>query len=329
MADILSQSQIDALLRDINSGDKDVNEEKPPESKEHKTYDFKSPKKFTKEQLKTMDSLHESVARGITTYLSSVLRSTCEVNILTIEEQRYYEYNNAISENSLLGMIEMEPTKKDIDEFTIIMDLSTPIGYFMIDRLLGGSGEKYNLQRNFTSIEIDILRNVYDKFNRYVGDAWREYIDIDTSVGHMETNARLMQAMSMDDIVVIVILEIKVKDLVGNVNFCIPAIHLEQMMMNFTSKYARAVKKGDEDKIKIRKTNIMNTLLESELDLIVILDKMQLGLNDIMNLQINDIISLNVPVTGNVKIEIESIPWFEAKLGETKLKKAIQIRKLM
>ena len=86
MAEQLSQSQIDALLKRMSSGDTAIKEE---ESKV-KEYDFKSPKKFTKEQFKALDSLHETFSRLLASYLSGLLRVVCDIEVLQIEEQRYY-----------------------------------------------------------------------------------------------------------------------------------------------------------------------------------------------------------------------------------------------
>lgn len=327
MADILSQNQIDELLSGITSGEVKVDEE--PEGKKIKKYDFRSPKKFTKEQLRTLDSLHENVARGISSYLASVLRSSCEIEILTIEEQRYYEYSNALPDNALIGMLEVMPKDKKIDNSTVLMDMSTNIAFMMIDRLLGGQGEEYPIKRTFTEIELAILKTVFDRFNYYIQEGWSDYIEVETRVDNIETNSRLVQAHSLEDIVVIVVMDIKLKDVEGKLNFCIPAINLEQMMGSFTSKYMRTVKKIDADKGEQRKHFIMDALVDSDLEMSAVLGKVELDLQTILGLRVNDVIMINKPANSNITIEVAETPWFEAKLGETKLKKAVQIRKLM
>ena len=327
MPEILSQSQIDALLQGLNSGDVDVASDKS--ERKIKDYDFRSPKKFTKEQLRTMDSLHENFARSISSYLSGALRMYCEVNVVQIEEQRYHEYSNALPDNALVGVIELKPKSPNYDEATLVMDMSTSIAFFMIDRFLGGTGEGYNLDRPFTEIEVAILENVFHKFNTFIQEAWNYHIEVTTELQSIETNPRLVQVLSPDDIVVIVVLGIKIKNLTGNLSICIPALNLEEMIGNFSSKYIKVSKKLDMQRESVRKQAILNTLVGSELELKVVLDEFNLELHDVLQLQVNDIIPLTKKVNSDVDVTVDNVPWFKAKLGETRLRKAVKINQLI
>ncbi len=128
MPEQLSQSQIDALLKKMASGEENVQEEK----RKIREYDFKSPKKFTKEQFKALDSLHETFARMLSSYFSGLLRTVCEIEVMELEEQRYYEYNNALPDTALIGLVDVLPANKHCDNTTMILDLSTTIGFFLL-----------------------------------------------------------------------------------------------------------------------------------------------------------------------------------------------------
>ncbi len=328
MPEILSQNQIDALLKGLNSGEVEALTVTKSDRK-IRDYDFRSPKKFTKEQLRTMDSLHENLSRAISSYLSGVLRMFCEVSVVQIEEQRYYEYSNALPDNALIGLIELRPTNSNYDEATLVMDLSTSISFFMIDRFLGGTGEGYNLDRAFTDIEVAILENVFHKFNGFIQDAWNAHIEVVTELQSIETNPRLVQVLSPDDIVVIVVLGIKIRNLTGNLNICIPALNLEEMIGNFSSKYIKSSKKLDAQREAVRKQAILGSLVNSELELKAVLDELQLELHDVLELQVNDVIALNKNVNNDISINVNNTPWFKAKLGETRLRKAVKINELI
>lgn len=327
MPEILSQNQIDELLKGINSGSMEVNSPSTP-AKKIKDYDFRSPKKFTKEQLKALDSLHENLSRVLSSYFSGVLRLFSEVSVLQIEEQRYYEYNNALPDSALIGMLEVRPADPAFDEVTLMMDVSKTIGFFAIDRLLGGSGEGYNIERDFTDIEMAILKNVFTKITKYIQEVWSNYIEVDASLTSIETNSRLVQIHSPDDIVVIVLLGVKIKDLSGTISICIPAVNLEELIDKFSSKYVRTSKKQDVEKEVIRRQTILNSLTESDLEMRAVLQELQLDLQEVLNLQVNDVIPLNKKVNSDIIITVEETPWFTAKLGETKTRKAVKINNL-
>ena len=74
MADVLSQSEIDALLSALSDGQVDVEEMRT--SKDHKkirVYDFKRPNKFSKDQIHSLQNIYENYCRILTTYFSGQL----------------------------------------------------------------------------------------------------------------------------------------------------------------------------------------------------------------------------------------------------------------
>ncbi len=328
MPEILSQSQIDALLTNLGSGNPLASQDDSG-GKRIKEYDFKSPKKFTKERLRTLESMHENLARSITSYFTSMLREYCEVSVLQIEEQRYFEYSNALPEIALIGLIDLNPIDPNINEATLLMDMSTSIGFFMIDRLLGGAGEGYDLDREFTDIEKTILAYVYEKFAHFIGDAWSTYIDAKASFSGLETNSRLLQVNAQEDIVVIVVLNVKIRNVSGKISICIPATSLEEMSDSFSSKYMRATRKMDADRDKQRKEVIMSSILLTDLELKARLHEFPLEMQDILPLQVGDIIPLDKNINSDIQVLVEDTPWFTAKLGQTKIKKAIKVNKFM
>lgn len=326
MSEKLSQGQIDALLKRLNSGE--APEPSEDSKKKIKEYDFKSPKKFTKEQLRALDSLHENYSRVLSSYLSGLLRVFCEISVLSIEEQRYYEYSNALPDTSLLAMIELRPSNKRYDEATLIMDMSTTVGYFMIDRLLGGSGEGSNLTRDFTDIEISILRNIFQKIVAHMQDVWCNFLEVSAELSSIETNSRLVQVYAPEDIVVIVALNVKIKNLTGTLSICIPAFNLEEMIGDFSMKYAKAAKRqGVENELK--KQVILETLNDSEVEIKAVFGQLTLELNDILQLQPDDVIPLSKDINSEIFISVDDEPWYSAKLGETKTKKAVRLSQLI
>lgn len=326
MAEQLSQSQIDALLKKMASGEEDVQEEK----RKIREYDFKSPKKFTKEQFKAMDSLHETFSRMLTSYFSGLLRTVCEIEVLQIEEQRYYEYNNALPDTALVALLEMLPEDKHYDATTMIMDMSTSIGFFLIDRVLGGPGTGYNLNRDYTDIEIALLSNIFGKIIQRLEDTWNNNLAVSAKLDSIETNARLLQVFAPEDVVVIVILGVKLGNKVeGNLNICIPAEFLEEVIHTFSLRYARSTKKQDPTKEEMKKRIILENVCESDMKLRVIFDQLQLELRDIMQLQPDDVIPLSKKVDSGVLVTVDDIPWYTAKLGQTRQRKAIRLNDIL
>lgn len=324
MPEQLSQSQIDALLNRLNTGEVDVKEDTGPKIKE---YDFKSPKKFTKEQLKALDGMHENFGRMLSSYLSGLLRDFCEISVVQIEEQSYYEYNNALPDNALLGMIDFVPREKRYSETFFIMDISTSIGFLMVELLLGGNGTGYSPVRDYTDIEIAILEKVLGRFADFLQESWTNYIEVSASLRSIETNPRLLQALAPEDTVVIVMMSIKLGKLEGTISICIPAESLEEVIDSFSVKYMRTAKKQDPEKETAKKDIIMVELTESDLEIRAVLDNFQMRLRDIVQLQEMDVVMLNKNINDDITVLVDSEPWFTAKLGESGMKKSIKLNK--
>lgn len=323
MAESLSQSQIDELLNRMKSGN--VNEVIEEAETKVKEYDFSSPKKFTKDQIKSLSSLYENFARVVSSYYSSVLRSVCEIEIAQIEEQRYYEFNNALPDTVLIGMVDFKPENKQYEETTMMFDLSMSFGYFMIDRLLGGTDEASIPDRTYTDVELAILRTIMVRTTQYLEEAWQNYIGVTNVLRTIETNGRFLQAFSPQDIIVIVSMEIKVGDFSSMANICMLAESLDGLISNFSMRYSRSVKQQDPEKERIRKESLMEDLKKADLNVTALLDECRMSLGEVLQLRPGDIIALNTRTDEDIKVLVENKPWYRARIGEAGRKKAIKI----
>lgn len=326
MADVLSQSQIDALLNSFSANGSEAFEEiEANDSNNVKNYDFRMPRKFTKEQLKSVEGIFETYARVVSSYLTGLLRLYCKVEVLQIEEQRYNEFNNALPDYVLLSTIDMGIEDEDVMETSVIMQISNPVTYCMIDRLMGGDGQFTEINRDFTEIEVGLMTNVINKLTSSLKQAWDPFIEIHPKLTNVETNARVLQSIAPDDVVILVMLELEIRKMKNTISICIPALNLESMMAKFSDRFAKNGKKFDVNKDNERREEILNGIKNSKLRIDAILSETQVDLYDILTLQPGDIIPLNMSISDNVTVKIGEHIWFDGKLGEKNDHKAIKI----
>ena len=323
MAEALSQSQIDELLQRMKSG---APVESEPEER-IKTYNFASPKKFTKDQLKSLNNFLETFARIVSSYFTNVLHSICEVNVSQLEEQRYFEFNNAIPDSTLVGIIGFEPENSSFGETTLLLEFPTSFGYMLIDRLMGGSGEPTILQRDFTEIEIALLDHVMQKVSKTMKDAWQTYFPLETDFKGIQTNGRLIQAFSPQDIVLIVSFDIKEEFYEGTANLCMPADKFEEVIGNLSQKYSQGTRQQDQDKEQKKQELLMDYLKRSDLNIEAYLDRCTMSFEEVTDLRVNDVLMLNKRIDDDIEVHIEGMPWYSARMGESNNKKAIKLVK--
>ncbi len=282
---------------------------------------------LTKEQIKVLNGIFENYSRLLSSYLTGLLRLYCKVSLVQIEEQRYHEFNNALSDYVMMGMVDMGVEHDEIDETTIIYGISNPITFAMIDRLLGGKGECIDENRDFTEIEINLMWNVVAHMIELLKDPWTNYIEINPTLTSVETNSRVVQAIGPDEVAVIVVLEVEINEVTNIISVCMPAINLENIMARFSGRSGKNAKRYDENKDTQRRNTILGGVKETPLEIKAILSETQIDMYDILNLQVNDVIPLNMNIDSNVILKVGGTAWFDGKLGVKNKRKAVKIDK--
>lgn len=331
MADVLSQSQIDELLNSFSTGGEKAIEEIAEQSMEKKikVYDFRMPKKFTKERLRILDRIFENYSRLLSSYFTGLLRLYCKVSVLQIEEQRYYEFNNALPEYVMMSISDLGINDEDVDDTFLITQISNPITFSFLDRLLGGNGNYVDVSRDFTEIETNLMSNILSNICGMLKESWSTYMDIQPKVQSIETNSRVLQTIAPEDVIILVIMEVEIKEVKNTISLCIPAMNLEQIMEKFSDRNSRNPKKNDAIKESERRAEILTSIKNTPIDITAELCETQIDLQDILTLQVGDIIPLNTSINSNVILKVGSTNWFDGKLGAVNNKKAVKLDNIM
>ncbi|MDE7405006.1 MAG: flagellar motor switch protein FliM [Lachnospiraceae bacterium] len=232
MGEVLSQSEIDNLLAALSSGELDVDQMQEPGEKQVKDYDFKRPAKFSKEHLRTLEIIYEHYGRLISTNLPVYLRKNIQVTVASSETVTFSEFTNALSNPVILGIVDFKPLSGNV-----IMELSPNLGFAMIDRMLGGQGMPLEKNRDFSEIEMTILQRLLVICMQLMREPWRNVIDINPMMERIETNAQFAQVIAPSDMIAIVSMSVKIGDVEGLMNICLPYFTLEDVMDKLNTKY--------------------------------------------------------------------------------------------
>ena len=238
MAEVLSQSQIDALLAAAQSGglEEGSKKEESPEKK-YKKYDFFSPRKFSKDRLKILNSIYENYTRVINSRLNAMFHSTCEIEVGSIEELHYYEFSNALREGDVLALAKIDREELQ-EEAPILIHLDTPVLLTMMDRMMGGEGEpddSLDADYKMTDLELFMYRDIITDMVEFMGRSWENYITLNFSYVRTETNPTLVQLIGYDDTVVIVGLDIRFPNSSGRLSMCLPG----EMLTNIFTEISK------------------------------------------------------------------------------------------
>ena len=322
MAEVLSQSQIDALLNAARSGELDV--DKPAdksEEKKYRKYDFYSPRKFTKDRLKMLNSIFESYARVINSRINALLHATCEIDVDSVEEQRYYEFSNALTESDVVALAEIDQEKLQGDD-PILVHMDTPVVLSMLDRMMGGEGDPDPTVPNdykLTDLELNMYDDLIADLIPILGGSWENYMTLHFSYVRTEVNPTLVQLIGYDETVVIVGLNIKFPNCTGRMSLCLPGEMLTNVFTEISKSTSRRT--TGEDKSE----EIFDSLRESELEIVAELARTRILLSDLYHLNVGDVVDIKRPKDSPVFLNIGGRRWFDGKMGTSNKQVAVKI----
>lgn len=321
MSEILSQEEIDNLLNAMSSGN-DVIEQAPVNEKKVSVYNFARPSKFGKEQLRTLEIIFDNFARVSSSFLTGYLRTTTTIEVLSSEQLTYGEFNNSLLNPIVLSMIDFSPFKG-----SIILELSSNIGYAMLDRILGGTGETIKKTRDFTEIEVTLLSRIMENVVNRLEEPWGQVCEVSPHLEKIETNSQFAQIMSPNEMVALVTLSIKVGEVEGLMNFCIPYIVIKPIVGNLNTKHWFS--SVDENNDGQYKPFVEKHLEDANVPISVIVGKTNITVDEFVNIQVGDVIPLDSYVTSDFKVKVGELTKFYAKPGINKGKNAIQITSII
>lgn len=322
MSEVLSQGEIDALLNALKTGELDAKgivEEKV--EKKVKKYDFKIPNKFAKDQLRTLQMIHENFARLLQTYLSGYLRALVQIEVVSVDQLTYYEFSNSMPNPSTLGIVEFSPLNG-----SVLIEISPNVSFAMIERVLGGTGYAYENNRTFTEIELTLIEKIIGQILNLLKDPWKNVIELRPKFKKIETNTQFAQIVSPNETVALITLSATIGMTEGMIHICIPHMVIEPIISKLSTKFWFSGIPKDISNTDIK--YIERKIETTSLPLNVILGKCNLTVKDIIRLQTGDVILLNKSINDYMEILVGKKLKFYGVPGVKKNKVAVKITKV-
>ncbi|TGE39990.1 flagellar motor switch protein FliM [Desulfosporosinus fructosivorans] len=323
MGDILSQTEIDALLSALSDGQVDVEEMRTTKSQKRiRVYDFKRPNKFSKDQIRSLQNIHENFCRALTTYFSGNLHAVVESSVLSIEQITYDEFIRSLPNPTVLGLYSMDPL-----EGTVLIEVSPSLAFNVVDRLLGGQGEGAEKNRDLTEIEKTIIENRLSQIILLEEEAWTEIYEFKPHFVAMETNPQFTQIVAPNEMVVLITIEVKIGEEVGMINICMPYLVLEPILDKLSTffLFSTHTKVSSPEQVQA----IRRKIEWAKVDLIAFLGNSEILVRDLLNLAQGDVIALDQSVNEPLPIYVGEFMKFKSIPGLNGEHLAVQITEII
>ncbi len=330
MSDILSQEEVDALLSAVSAGDmgsssdsrssaptataSDVvqNDDRPVQ-----IYDFRRPDRVSKDQMRTLQNLHEGYARLFSTTMTSYLRTLVEIELVSVDQLTYSEFIMSISNPSCIYVFQMEPL-----EGNAIFEINPSLVFYMVDRLFGGQGKTLEQNRELTSIEESVMMKITERALSDLKDVWEHVGIFNPKIANYETNPQFVQVAPPSETVILVSLEVRMSNGSGLLSLCFPFMVLEGIIGKLSGEsWMKAQRSSTRETEKIVKKEIetRNVSVSAEIG------SLTLSVRDLLQLRRGDVLLTDRPSESRLGIKLNGQLKMEGKPGLIGRRKAIQV----
>ena len=325
--EILTQKDLDALVISLMDSDRsrDTGAQEGgsgPKRRLVRVYDFKRPDKFSRDQIRTVEMLHENIARLCSTYLAAQVRAMTTIAVSSVDAMTFEEFTGLLPSPGYIATIGMEPLKGQM-----FVSLDIPVALVMVDRLFGGPGLVRDVGRGLTEIEIAIVNKLMNGILSSVKEGWKLLAAVEPKLESVTSNPSFVQNIAANEMTVVIKYDMKVGKALGSMTFSIPFMALEPVLprlsaRNWFGASRRSPGKTDSETLLAR-------LKRVEVCVSAELGHAHLRVRDIMEIEPGDIIELESRAAGPVTVLVEGRPKFLATPGRSGKRLCIRVERLV
>jgi flagellar motor switch protein FliM len=331
LADVLDQSEVDALLAAVDTGQVRPEAAKAAPGAGGKTqsnldvavYDFKRPERVSKDQMRALETLHEGFGRNFGAAISGYLRTIIEVSVAHIEQLTYSEFIHSLPNPTCFNLLKAEQL-----DGQLCLEISPLIIYPIIDRLLGGSNaDLFIPQRPLTQIEQRLVQRITDRATQHLSEAWSNLTPVTFSVQDFESNPQLAQIVPPNETVVVVGFELKMGNRAGTMSLCIPYNVIEPIMGVLAAQnwFSYHRKGGQEDHVRKLSHNVQSAAVEVR----AFLAQTMITLDDLLSLSVGDVITTSHECKADVVLQVEGQHKFYGQIGKLRGNRSVRVTRVL
>ncbi len=316
---ILSQDEINSLLRGLSEGDVEKEDVATTEQQAGiKKYDLASQERIIRGRMPTMELIHDRFSRQFRTQLSKFLGKTVFVNVGGIEMVKFGLFMKKLPLPSSLHIYRMPPFLG-----YALMVVSSSLVFSIVDSLFGGAGQgKARIDgREFTAIETRLIGKVVLMALDTLKEAWAPIHPIDFVYVRSEFNPLAVAICPPTDVVIIVTIEVELESESATVTLCIPYSTIEPLRQKLVTGFQSTRLEMDSS----YKNRMQSSLFETKAEISVELAKGKLTAEQVQNLKVGDILTLDTNPADESIIKVEGTPKYYGYVGSYRGNRATRV----
>lgn len=339
---MLSQAEIDALLagaieveqtdkqdsvnladlmgKDSQSGGAESQvHEASVDQREIRPYNFWSPDRFSKEQMRAIELVHEELGERLTISMPSFLRTNLRPRVVHTEQGRFHDFINGLQPNSMFHLIALAPLPGQI-----VLTISPEISFVILEQRLGGKTDNSRRNHTLTDIDQSLLQDLVENMLNDVKASWSKVVPIEPKLVDSTVNMHWVQMMVGNERVMTIVYELMIRDVTGTMTFYVPYSMLKPVLSELNPHTIITGRKEQQLDVIARQLNMEN-LSRVKLTLNVVLGKTHVTMGEIINMVVGDILVLETGVNDTLPVRISNRVRFRGKIGRSGKKLALQL----
>jgi len=319
MAKFLTQEEIDALLSTVaTAGADSYTATTQISQRTAAVYDFKHPNRISKDQVRTLENIHDNFGGHLSSALSGVLRAVVDVDLVSVDQITYSEFFMSLASPSCTYTFSMKPL-----DGLCVADISPSLAFGFVDRMFGGRGKSMDTDRELTGIELSVVDKIIARAWRELASAWNRVVEVEIATAGFETTPQFIQIVPPGETVIVTTLQLNVLETSGIVKLCYPYITLEPIItkllgQNWTE--SSRVGGSDADRLILR-----DSIKQVETEAVAVLANAEITVRDFLNIHVGDVLVADTRSIEPSRVNIAGLGKFVARPGLRGKHRAIEI----
>ena len=320
MDGMLSQEEIDALLAQAASGaapevaaaDSSLHSLEP----EVKLYDFKRPEKFSREQLRNLERIHERFARLLSTSLSAYIRTNVVIKIESVTPLNYQSFVLSLPQPTLIHVVELDPLPGQA-----ALELTPTVAFPMFEQMMGGKQRHETKLRPLTDVELTLFQRPLDRMLQCLVETWQDFIKLRPRLIRVEQDPQFAQVAATNTPVVVVSMEVNLGDDFGMMSLCMPDVLVDELLHYLgQERIVTDRTAGDRDRQMVK-----DVITDVTLPVIGELGQSALTVRQIRELRVNDVLKLDCETGSDIGVYVGNQLMFRAQVGQLRRRMAVRL----
>jgi len=313
MEKVLSQEEIDAMVRAARGGESDA---PLAEHRSIKACNFRQSGQLTGEQVRALTILHEGFARSLTQSLGAYLRVLFEATLTTVEQIAYAEFLQRVPEVTYMMSYHVRPIGA-----AAAMQLDHALVFPLVDILLGGTGHCDPMTREITEIEEQIMEGVARIICKELAAAWAP-MKTETELEHRQPPAQMQRFLAPAEKTLCLGFDVKLADARGALNLVFPLSISNTLLRKLSTDWSY----GKTRATSRSGSKLAEKMLECPFPMTLGLTAIKLPIQTLIDLTLGQICNLGITVRLPASIILTDREAFEAEPVRHGRYRAAQVR---